>query len=357
VGAAGDVWSLGVILYRLLTGQRPFPADSASHLTRQILHDEPPPPRRLRGDLPRELEAVCLKCLRKEPGRRYGSAGALASDLECWLAGQSVMARPEGWPRRVWARLRRRPTWGVALIVLLAGAGLAWLAGRGSPAAPPPHAPLEAPLRAGWPVELIGADGAPLRQRSWIGQTRLVRSPTEPRACQLITWGHDLIELVADPLWESYRFSAQVRQERTFQGEVGVSFLHSERPGPGGTEAFFATLTFADQGKLAGKAALNFRRFREPGYRQKSRGLEKPFEAAPGSWRRLGVLVRPAGITVFWEGKELGSLTAQGLAESAQLLAGADRTAPIAWPRRAGLGLFAYESSASFRRVVVRPLP
>jgi serine/threonine-protein kinase len=351
------VWSLGVILYRLLTGKRPFPGDSTTEVARQIVQDDPPRPRTVRPDLPRDLEAVLLKCLEKEPARRYPTARALADDLERWLGGKPVLARRRGWRRRTGSKLRPWPVAGTLLMVLVAGVGLVWLASRPNPERGTEHSAALARLRAGQPVELIGSQGVPQGQRSRIGQAGLVRSPTEAETCQLITWGNDLVEVVADPFWDAYRFSAQVRQERTFQGEVGVSFLHLERQTPRGQEIYFATLTFADQGRSAGKVALNLRRFREPKYRQKSRGLEKRFKAVPGAWRQLEVLVRPAGLTVFWEGKALGKLTAKELAQSAAFLTAPDRAAPPAWSCRGGLGLFAYESSASFRRIVVRPLP
>ncbi len=87
IGPATDIWALGTIVYECLTGRPPFQSDSVLRTLALIRHEEPVSPRSLNLAVPRDLETICLKCLRKEPGKRYGSAAALADDLGRWLPG------------------------------------------------------------------------------------------------------------------------------------------------------------------------------------------------------------------------------------------------------------------------------
>jgi WD40 repeat protein/tRNA A-37 threonylcarbamoyl transferase component Bud32 len=106
---AADVYSLGAILYELLTGRPPFKAETPLETVTQVLNDEPVSPSRLRRGVPHDLEVVCLKCLRKEPERRYESAQALAEDLERFRAGEAIRARRARPVERVARWMRRHP--------------------------------------------------------------------------------------------------------------------------------------------------------------------------------------------------------------------------------------------------------
>jgi serine/threonine protein kinase/tetratricopeptide (TPR) repeat protein len=94
--SAMDVWGLGAVLFEMITGRAPFLASAKYELIRQVLESEPPRPRSLNRKVDVDLETICLKCLEKEPARRYSSALALAEDLECWLRKEPVQARRSG---------------------------------------------------------------------------------------------------------------------------------------------------------------------------------------------------------------------------------------------------------------------
>ena len=109
IGPAADIHGLGALLYHLLTGRAPFAAPSVAETLDQVRDQDPVQPRRLNPTIPRDLETICLKCLEKDPGRRYASAEALAGDLRRFLDGNAISARPVSRFERTWRWCRRRP--------------------------------------------------------------------------------------------------------------------------------------------------------------------------------------------------------------------------------------------------------
>jgi eukaryotic-like serine/threonine-protein kinase len=129
-GPAADIYALGAILYECLAGRPPFKGKTVVETLDQVRTQEPAPPSRFRAGVPLDLETICLKCLRKEPEKRYVSAAELAGDLVRYQCGEPIQARPVGVGERVLKWVRRRPMVAalVGLVFLATAAGLGGIA-------------------------------------------------------------------------------------------------------------------------------------------------------------------------------------------------------------------------------------
>ncbi|MFN9373765.1 MAG: protein kinase domain-containing protein [Planctomycetaceae bacterium] len=124
VGPATDIYGLGAILYSALTGQAPYGADGSLAILRAVASGEPRSPRTLRPEIPPDLETIVVKCLRHDPLSRYHSAGELADDLDRYLQGRPISARPYSLHQKLWNWGRQRPLWGAISVTGLVVAGM-----------------------------------------------------------------------------------------------------------------------------------------------------------------------------------------------------------------------------------------
>jgi WD40 repeat protein/predicted Ser/Thr protein kinase len=201
VGIAADVYSLGAILYHLLTGRPPFQSATVIDTLLQVRERAPAPPRQLNSQVPPDLETICLKCLSKEPHKRYATAGEMAADLKRWLTGVPIHARPvPTWERAIkWAR--RRP----AIAALVAVSIVAAMA-------------------------LIGV-GVGLWYNERL-QAALVEASRQRTQAQTQRWRAMQSEQIARRYW--YAADLNWAQRNRERGELGAAraLLDRQRPGP-----------------------------------------------------------------------------------------------------------------------------
>jgi serine/threonine-protein kinase len=376
VTAATDVWALGVILYELLTGQRPFDGEQVTVTTYRIQNADPVPPRQLRDVVDRDLETIVLKCLEKEPRDRFASATALADELGRWLRGEPLHVRPRRWPARLWRRARRHaPRLLMAGLAVVAAAALGAVFSAQKPEpAPDPDRPLKeivAQLDCKQPVELIGPTGPP-RWSRWVnGAGGLARSPDGKDYFTVQTLRTDYLELVPDPRALCYRFRAEVRHvDGRGLCYAGLYVLHHRYDTAEGPEDFTCDLCFNDEQELFSDVNFQLHRQRHsPGAKVLGsatfqRNLTQTFlsparrfyREAP--WRRLEVRVTSRYVRVYWEGEQVDRLPKTQLDDRVKRLFRPDRPREPTPPRvgpRGGLGLYLHACGASFRNVVLEP--
>jgi hypothetical protein len=162
VSARSDVYALGATLYQGLTGNPPFQGETPSAVLHDLFTRDPVPPRRLVAAVPRDLETICLKCLEKDPARRYESAAAFANDLRRFLDGDPIVARPRGTPERLWRSLRKRQRTVAAAALLVLAGWLGWQAFDSSRQLrrEATERAIDAAIEMAWGGDHAGAEGA-----------------------------------------------------------------------------------------------------------------------------------------------------------------------------------------------------
>jgi serine/threonine-protein kinase len=389
VGERTDVYALGAILYEALTGRPPFDSESKFRTMELVRSSDPERPSTLRPEVPFWLESICLKCLEKQPARRYASAQALADDLESWLRD----GRPRQAPGRLVRAGRALRRYAAVVALGLAAVVFGVVTYLNSPGRA--LARVESDLAGGRPVDLIGKTGAPGWSLDVLGRSDREVNHAKDDAFTVHSVMLNLVELVPDPRTDRYVFSAQVRHDDSdVHGDVGLFIAHSSTPLDGVVLHHFTRLSFNVVRHLGAETRATVPRRLRPEFdaapvednhavlmgqltvgRLAGKGPDRllgPFAAVPvqvlgrdnGVWHEVAIEVTPERLTCVWDGQRFSAdagvvrgETALHLAYTPPAAAGPPplRVEPVFNPR-GGLGLYVRNSLASFRSVKLTPL-
>jgi serine/threonine-protein kinase len=378
IGPLSDVYSLGAILFELLTGQPPFQGRTVVEVLQQVRSRHPRRPRRLERRVPRALESICLQCLEKTPGRRYPSAQALADDLGRWLERRRPRAhRPHARAGRL---LRRHPALcTVAALVALAAVAVPAMVYFTDPQRKAEE--IEARLARGEEVQLVPEKGLP-RYRRWVTADptqKAVQATDETFRLESESWA--MQELVRDPQTTRYHLSARVRHDQVREqgGHAGVYFAYSKHQTDRGAEHCFccvqlkAATAVRDLGPgLPGnEMELGVVRYPEPRSCRdctvRSLPLPITFWEAQTVWITVGLDVSPEDFRLTLRKEGQIGVSQSGPADRKAVEKAKNSVCRAAEPGppevdpplgpRGSLGLYVYRGAASFRDVVLTPKP
>jgi serine/threonine-protein kinase len=378
---AMDVWGLGAVLYHCLTGRAPFKGRSKKETLELVQQANPVLPSRLRKGLHPDLEAVCLKCLEKDPARRFPSAADLAADLERRLEKKRTVTPPLGRVEKLRRVARGHPIRaalvGLALTLAVLGPAVGYLLHPDRPLWE-----LERRLARGEAVTLIGATGMPAWSQWLVGKGQGFAYADPDGTFTVSSDQESFLELVRDPGRTSYRFRADVRHRRGEKAAmVGVYLLRGQGRVPAGMAHWCYRVRFNNTTSIAPPRQPNAPTGNpvavEPWlYVQGNKGRfcsstgrnysRTAIEPKASQWRKLAVEVTPARVVVLWEGERIAQVPAERMPADASDLEPNLQTGtrPEDWHRlprvgfdaRGSLGLFVMAGIASFREVVVEPL-
>ena len=386
-----DVYGLGALMYDLLANQPPFFGVPHQEIRERVLGVDPVPPSRVRANVDPHLEAVCLKCLEKDPAKRYATAEEVAEELALWLREGFTRVRPSGRLAKAVRWVRRHPAITAAILVVL----LAAVATPFALAALDPDRASKAATRTlerGEKVVLVDAEGRPqVRPRVIVGTAGIIAPADTPAAARPLAAGRaprpgdpliidgsndpTLVELLAQVPAVPYRltadlchFSADGPLAAKTREKVGLYFQETPVGGPApGVRGFHAVIY--NEARRDGQkapptldppaAVLRFDLATDGVGNTSGRDIHRhEFAPAHLSWRRLGVEVRSDGITWEWDGVIAGTHNTVDIRKEIDLIqvAGIDTRTIVPNPR-GGCGLYVKSATLHVRNVTVEPIP